>query len=149
MCKFRTMAKNSAEVLRRCLEADPRLREEWAEFQKLRNDPRITRVGKFLRKTSLDEIPQLWNVLRGEMSLVGPRPRVLAVNVPEYQEVNALYAKATPGLTGLWQVSGRSKTTYEERIAYDAYYIRNWSLWMDFHLLAKTVGVVLRGDGAY
>jgi Undecaprenyl-phosphate galactose phosphotransferase WbaP len=149
MCKFRTMAKNSAEVLSRYLAADAELQKEWSQFQKLRNDPRITRLGKLLRKTSLDEIPQLWNVLRGEMSLVGPRPRVLEVDVPKYQEVNALYAKASPGLTGLWQVSGRSRTTYEERIAYDAYYIRNWSLWMDIHLIAKTVGVVIRGDGAY
>ncbi len=149
MCKFRTMARNSAEVLSRYLAANAELQKEWAQFQKLRDDPRITRVGKLLRKTSLDEIPQLWNVFKGEMSLVGPRPRVLEVNVPRYQEVNALYAKTTPGLTGLWQVSGRSRTTYEQRIAYDAYYIRNWSLWMDIHLMAKTVGVVIRGDGAY
>jgi Undecaprenyl-phosphate galactose phosphotransferase WbaP len=149
MCKFRTMAKHSAEVLSRYLAADAELQKEWSQFQKLRNDPRITRLGKLLRKTSLDEIPQLWNVFRGEMSLVGPRPRVLEVDVPKYQEVNALYAKTSPGLTGLWQVSGRSRTTYEERIAYDAYYIRNWSLWMDIHLIAKTVGVVIRGDGAY
>jgi Undecaprenyl-phosphate galactose phosphotransferase WbaP len=149
MCKFRTMAKHSAEVLSRYLAADPELQREWSQFQKLRNDPRITRLGKLLRKTSLDEIPQLWNVFMGEMSLVGPRPRVLEVDVPKYQEVNALYAKTSPGLTGLWQVSGRSRTTYEERIAYDAYYIRNWSLWMDIHLIAKTVGVVIRGDGAY
>jgi Undecaprenyl-phosphate galactose phosphotransferase WbaP len=149
MCKFRTMAKHSAEVLSRYLAADAELQKEWSQFQKLRNDPRITRLGRLLRKTSLDEIPQLWNVFRGEMSLVGPRPRVLEVDVPKYQEVNALYAKTSPGLTGLWQVSGRSRTTYEERIAYDAYYIRNWSLWMDIHLIAKTVGVVIRGDGAY
>jgi Undecaprenyl-phosphate galactose phosphotransferase WbaP len=149
MWKFRTMAKNSTEVLDRFLATNSELQREWAQYQKLRNDPRITRVGRVLRKTSLDELPQLWNVIRGDMSLVGPRPRLLEVNVPKYQTVNALYAKTTPGLTGLWQVSGRNRTTYEERIAYDAYYIRNWSVWMDIYLLAKTVGVVITGYGAY
>jgi Undecaprenyl-phosphate galactose phosphotransferase WbaP len=149
MWKFRTMAQHSAEVLNRHLATNSELQREWAQYQKLRNDPRITRVGRVLRKTSLDELPQLWNVIRGEMSLVGPRPRLLEVNVPKHQAVNNLYAKTTPGLTGLWQVSGRSRTTYEERIAYDAYYIRNWSVWMDIYLLAKTIGVVIRGDGAY
>jgi Undecaprenyl-phosphate galactose phosphotransferase WbaP len=149
MWKFRTMARHSAEVLDRYLASSPELQKEWAQYQKLRNDPRITRVGRVLRKTSLDELPQLWNVIKGEMSLVGPRPRLMEVNVPKYQVVNSLYARTTPGLTGLWQVSGRNRTTYEERIAYDAYYIRNWSVWMDIYLLAKTVGVVLTGDGAY
>jgi lipopolysaccharide/colanic/teichoic acid biosynthesis glycosyltransferase len=141
--------QHSAEVLDRYLATDPELQKEWAQYQKLRNDPRITRVGRVLRKTSLDELPQLWNVIRGEMSLVGPRPRLLEVNVPKYQVVNTLYGKTIPGLTGLWQVSGRNRTTYEERIAYDAYYIRNWSVWMDIYLLAKTVSVVITGDGAY
>jgi Undecaprenyl-phosphate galactose phosphotransferase WbaP len=149
MWKFRTMVQHSAEVLDRYLATNPELQKEWAQYQKLRNDPRITRVGRVLRKTSLDELPQLWNVIRGEMSLVGPRPRLLEVNVPKYQVVNTLYGKTIPGLTGLWQVSGRNRTTYEERIAYDAYYIRNWSVWMDIYLLAKTVGVVITGDGAY
>lgn len=149
MWKFRTMAQHSAEVLDRYLAGSTELQKEWARYQKLRNDPRITRVGKLLRKTSLDELPQLWNVIKGEMSLVGPRPRLLEVDVPKYQVVNSVYAKATPGLTGLWQVSGRNRTTYDERIAYDGYYIRNWSVWMDIYLLGKTIGVVLTGDGAY
>jgi len=149
MWKFRTMARNSAEVLDRYLASSSELRKEWAEFQKLRNDPRITRVGRVLRKTSMDELPQLWNVIMGEMSLVGPRPRLMEAAVAKYQEANSVYAKTTPGLTGLWQVSGRNRTTYEERIDYDAYYIRNWSVWMDIYLLAKTVGAVLTGDGAY
>lgn len=149
MWKFRTMAHDSAEVLDRYLASSAELQKEWVEYQKLRNDPRITRVGRVLRKTSLDELPQLWNVLKGEMSLVGPRPRLLEVDVPKYRVVNSVYAKTTPGLTGLWQVSGRNRTTYEERIAYDAYYIRNWSVWMDIYLLAKTIGALLTGDGAY
>jgi len=146
--KFRTMVQNSQEVLEEYLENSSELQEEWARNQKLRNDPRITRVGRFLRKTSLDELPQLWNVVRGEMSLVGPRP-IVDAEVAKYQEAYSLYSKATPGLTGLWQVSGRNRTTYEERVAYDTYYVRNWSVWMDLYLLAKTVGVVLTGDGAY
>ena len=146
--KFRTMARNAAEVLERILATDPELCKEWAENQKLRNDPRITKVGKVLRKTSLDELPQLWNVIRGEMSLVGPRPIVHA-EVAKYKAAYSWYTKTTPGLTGLWQVSGRNHTTYAERVAYDAYYVRNWSVWMDVYLLAKTVIVILTGDGAY
>jgi Undecaprenyl-phosphate galactose phosphotransferase WbaP len=149
MWKFRTMAKNAAAVLAHYLEADAELRSEWAQFQKLRKDPRITRIGRLLRKTSLDEIPQLWNILRGDMSMVGPRPRLLEARVPKYQRVNALYERVTPGLTGLWQVSGRNRTTYDERLAYDAYYIRNWSPWMDIYLLLRTVSVVITGHGAY
>jgi Undecaprenyl-phosphate galactose phosphotransferase WbaP len=147
MCKFRTMNHNSAEILERYLASNSELRREWAENHKLRNDPRITRVGKVLRKTSLDELPQLWNVLKGEMSLVGPRP-IVSAEVAMYRETYSLYSKTTPGLTGLWQVSGRSRTTYAERVAYDSYYVRNWSVWMDIYLLAKTVGTVLSGDGA-
>jgi Undecaprenyl-phosphate galactose phosphotransferase WbaP len=149
MWKFRTMAKDAAAVLSRYLEANEELRGEWTRYQKLRKDPRITRIGRLLRKTSLDEIPQLWNVLRGDMSMVGPRPRLLEVNIPKYQRVNALYGRVSPGLTGLWQVSGRNRTTYEERLAYDAYYIRNWSPWMDLYLLMRTVSVVITGYGAY
>ncbi len=101
-----------------------------------------------LRKTSLDELPQLWNVIKGDMSLVGPRP-IIESEVIKYQEAYPLYAKTTPGLTGLWQVSGRNRTTYAERVAFDTYYVRNWSVWMDIYLLAKTVRVVLTGHGAY
>jgi Undecaprenyl-phosphate galactose phosphotransferase WbaP len=146
--KFRTMVKNSSEVLKMYLETNPDLRLEWECDQKLREDPRITHIGKFLRKSSLDELPQLWNVLRGDMSLVGPRP-IVDNEISKYDEAYFLYQKVTPGLTGLWQVSGRNKTSYEERVAFDTYYVRNWSVWMDFYLLAKTVGVVLTGDGAY
>jgi Undecaprenyl-phosphate galactose phosphotransferase WbaP len=147
MWKFRTMTQNSAEALERHLTNRPDLRDEWAENQKLRNDPRITLVGKVLRKTSLDELPQLWNVIRGEMSLVGPRP-IVDAEVVKYRENYSLFVMTTPGLTGLWQVSGRNRTTYAERVAYDSFYIRNWSVWMDIYLLAKTVVAVLTGDGA-
>lgn len=146
--KFRTMVRDSAEVLERCLASSSKLRKEWAENQKLRNDPRITRVGRALRKSSLDELPQLWNILKGQMSLVGPRP-IIDAESAAYQDAYFLYVKCTPGLTGLWQVSGRNHTTYDERIAFDVYYVRNWSIWMDIYLLAKTVGVVLTGYGAY
>ena len=148
MWKFRTMAQNSTEVLDRCLASSPELRQEWTEYQKLRNDPRITRVGRVLRRTSLDELPQLWNIIKGEMSLVGPRP-YLEVQLAQHQAAYSVYVKATPGLTGLWQVSGRNRTTMAERVAFDTYYVRNWSVWMDVHLLAKTVCTVLTGDGAY
>jgi Undecaprenyl-phosphate galactose phosphotransferase WbaP len=148
MWKFRTMVQNSAVVLDHCLANNSELRKEWVECQKLRNDPRITRVGRMLRKTSLDELPQLWNVIKGEMSLVGPRP-IVDAEVAKYQASYSVYVKTTPGLTGLWQVSGRNRTTYAERVAYDTYYVRNWSVWMDIYLLAKTVGAVLTGDGAY
>jgi Undecaprenyl-phosphate galactose phosphotransferase WbaP len=148
MWKFRTMVQNSAEALEQYLTNRPDLQKEWAENQKLRNDPRITLVGRVLRKTSLDELPQLWNVIRGEMSLVGPRP-IIDAEVAKYRENYSLFVKTTPGLTGLWQVSGRNRTTYAERVAYDTYYVRNWSVWMDIYLLAKTIGTVLTGDGAY
>jgi Undecaprenyl-phosphate galactose phosphotransferase WbaP len=146
--KFRTMVQNAAEVLEISLASNAELRNEWSANQKLRNDSRITRVGKVLRKTSLDELPQLWNVIKGEMSLVGPRP-IVGSEVAKYKTAYSTYMKTTPGLTGLWQVSGRNRTTYAERIAYDIYYVRNWSVWMDIYLLAKTVLVVLTGDGAY
>jgi Undecaprenyl-phosphate galactose phosphotransferase WbaP len=146
--KFRTMVRESALVLECCLASRPDLRKEWANNQKLRNDPRITRIGRLLRKSSLDELPQLWNILKGEMSLVGPRP-IIDTEVAAYRDAFLLYAKCTPGLTGLWQVSGRNHTTYDERVAYDSYYVRNWSIWMDIYLLARTVSVVLTGDGAY
>ncbi|MCS6907948.1 MAG: sugar transferase, partial [Anaerolineales bacterium] len=111
-------------------------------------DPRATRVGKWLRKTSLDELPQLWNVLRGEMSLVGPRP-IVEDEIRRYGELYELYCQVKPGISGLWQVSGRNETSYQERVALDAYYVRNWSPWLDLVILAKTVLVVLSGKGAY
>ena len=115
---------------------------------KLKNDPRVTTVGYWLRKTSLDELPQIWNVLRGEMSLVGPRPIVTA-EIPKYGDWFELYVQATPGITGLWQVSGRNNTTYDMRVALDSHYVLNWSPWLDLYILARTIKVVLRREGAY
>jgi Undecaprenyl-phosphate galactose phosphotransferase WbaP len=146
--KFRTMVNDASAVLQRYLDNSPELREEWAKNHKLRNDPRVTRIGALLRKTSLDELPQFWNVLRGDMSLVGPRP-IVDDEIAKYKESYWVYAKVNPGLTGLWQVSGRNLTTYTERVAYDSYYVQNWSVWLDIYLLAKTVVVVLTGYGAF
>ncbi|MES2720047.1 MAG: undecaprenyl-phosphate galactose phosphotransferase WbaP [Pseudomonadota bacterium] len=146
--KFRTMVPNSAEVLSRLLESDPAARAEWQREFKLRNDPRITLVGSFLRRTSLDELPQLWNVLRGDMSLVGPRP-VIAEELERYGDDVCYYTQVRPGMTGLWQVSGRNDLDYEARVNLDAWYVRNWSLTTDVAILFKTLGVVVRGHGAY
>lgn len=146
--KFRTMHCDAEERLRDCLEASCELREEWMQDQKLRCDPRVTRVGRFLRKTSLDELPQLLNVLRGDMSLVGPRP-IVDAEIPRYGEEFSTYTRVRPGITGLWQVSGRNDTGYAERVLRDRYYICNWSVWFDIWILAKTVPVVLNQRGAY
>jgi lipopolysaccharide/colanic/teichoic acid biosynthesis glycosyltransferase len=142
------MRTDAESVLEEYLTKHPELREEWESNTKLRNDPRITSIGGLLRKTSLDELPQLWNVLIGEMSLVGPRP-LLDEDVVKYDDSFALYARVKPGLTGLWQVSGRNNTTYAERIRLDVYYVRNWSVWMDLHILVRTVKTVLLREGAY
>jgi Undecaprenyl-phosphate galactose phosphotransferase WbaP len=146
--KFRTMVANAEEVLQCHLDADPGLRDEWLLNHKLRRDPRVTVVGRFLRKTSLDELPQLWNVLRGEMSLVGPRPIVLA-EVTRYGRRFDLYRKVAPGITGLWQVSGRNNTTYDERTRLDEYYVRNWSVYLDLYILYRTIKTVVLTEGAY
>lgn len=146
--KFRTMVQNADYVLKDYLEQHPELREAWQRDHKLRYDPRVTRIGRFLRRTSLDELPQLWNILRGEMSLVGPRP-IVDEEIPRYGDKFPLYTKVIPGLTGLWQVSGRNNITYEERVSLDAYYVRNWSVWLDIYILLRTVWVVLTGEGAY
>ncbi|WP_324718117.1 undecaprenyl-phosphate galactose phosphotransferase WbaP [Carboxydochorda subterranea] len=146
--KFRTMVPNADSVLRESLARDAALRDEWAREHKLKNDPRITRVGRFLRRFSLDELPQLWNVLRGDMSLVGPRP-IVADEAAKYGPAFDLYSRVRPGLTGLWQVSGRNDTSYEERVELDSYYIRNWSVWLDVYILMRTVTAVLSGKGAY
>ncbi len=146
--KFRSMARDADQVLNQYLADHPDLREEWERDHKLREDPRITRVGRFLRTTSLDELPQLINVVLGEMSLVGPRP-IVDAEVVKYGEVYDLYRRVRPGLTGLWQVSGRNDTTYPERVLLDSTYVRNWSVWLDLVILAKTVWVVLRLRGAY
>jgi Undecaprenyl-phosphate galactose phosphotransferase WbaP len=146
--KFRTMVANADTVLHEHLEANIQLREEWARDHKLKNDPRVTWVGKWLRKTSLDELPQIWNVLRGQMSLVGPRP-IVDAEVEKYGETFERYRKVVPGITGLWQISGRNNTTYQERVDLDSYYVRNWSPWLDLYILIRTIKVVLLREGAY
>jgi Undecaprenyl-phosphate galactose phosphotransferase WbaP len=145
--KFRTMVCDADKVLARYL-ADPDLAREWETGVKLKDDPRVTRVGAFLRRTSLDELPQILNVLTGDMSLVGPRP-LLENELWRYGRVYELYSRVRPGITGLWQVSGRNETTYDERLFFVGYYINNWSVWMDLWILAKTVPVALSGYGAY
>ena len=143
------MVPNADQRLEQHLEKHPELREEWEKDHKLKNDPRvIPGVGQFLRKCSIDELPQLWNVLCGEMSLVGPRPIVTA-EVEKYNDVFPLYLKVIPGITGLWQISGRNNTTYDRRIQLDAYYVRNWSPWLDLYILFRTVKTVLLREGAY
>jgi Undecaprenyl-phosphate galactose phosphotransferase WbaP len=148
MWKFRSMFSNSNAVLEQYLDANPDCRHEYETTHKLKYDPRITRIGRFIRVTSLDELPQLWNVIRGEMSLVGPRPILLEEEV-KYGEYYWLYTMVSPGITGLWQVCGRSNTSYDERLQLVAYYVRNWSLWLDIYLLLRTVKTVLFGQGAY
>lgn len=146
--KFRSMVPNADQVLKDLLAKDPAMRAEWEADHKLKKDPRITWIGRFIRKTSLDELPQLWNIFKGEMSLVGPRP-IVEAEIEKYGEHYEQYAAVTPGLTGLWQISGRNKTTYQERIDFDAYYVRNWTLWFDLHILISTVRVVLLREGAF
>jgi len=146
--KFRTMVPNAAEVLKELLEHDLDARAQWEKDFKLRNDPRITPIGYFLRRTSLDELPQLWNVIKGDMSLVGPRP-VVEAELDYYGEYRAYYLEAKPGMTGLWQISGRNDVSYERRVYLDAWYVKNWSLWYDIIILFKTIGVVLAKRGAY
>jgi Undecaprenyl-phosphate galactose phosphotransferase WbaP len=148
MWKFRTMCVNSAEVLEEYLASHPAARAEWNKTHKLRNDPRITRVGSFLRRYSLDELPQLWNVLTGQMSLVGPRP-IVAAEVEKYKDCFNCYCKVKPGLTGLWQVSGRSSLSYDERVGLDCQYVQQWSLTRDLMILAKTFPSVVNQDGAF
>jgi len=146
--KFRSMVQNADGILQRYLDDNPVLREEWERSHKLRNDPRITRAGGFLRRTSLDELPQLWNVLKGEMSLVGPRP-IVEAEIPKYGNKFSLYTKVKSGLTGMWQISGRSDTSYDERVQLDTFYVRNWSVWLDLYILFRTIEIVLLRKGAY
>ncbi len=146
--KFRTMRVDSYKILRNLLRENKKIRDEWNQNFKLKDDPRITPIGKFLRKTSLDELPQLWNVFCGDMSLVGPRP-IIRQELKFYADDLAYYYMVRPGLSGLWQVSGRSDTDYETRVYLDSWYVKNWSFWNDIIILAKTVRVVLMGKGAY
>lgn len=146
--KFRSMVTNSKEVLEHLLATDATAKQEWDATFKLKNDPRITKIGGFLRRTSLDELPQLFNVLKGEMSLVGPRP-IITAELERYNEEVDYYLLSKPGMTGLWQVSGRSDVDYETRVYLDAWYVKNWSMWNDIAILFKTIGVVLKRDGAY
>jgi Undecaprenyl-phosphate galactose phosphotransferase WbaP len=148
MWKFRTMCINSGEVLETYLASHPEARAEWKKTHKLKCDPRVTRVGNFLRRTSLDELPQLWNVLTGTMSLVGPRP-IVAAEVEKYGEYFADYCMVRPGLTGLWQVSGRNELSYPERVRLDREYAQTWSLYGDLKILLRTWTSVVNRDGAY
>jgi Undecaprenyl-phosphate galactose phosphotransferase WbaP len=146
--KFRTMVQNADQVLQDYLDKSPELKAEWLATHKLKQDPRVTRLGGLLRKLSLDELPQLWNIIIGDMSLVGPRP-IVDAEVEKYGKCFDLYIQVRPGLTGLWQVSGRNNTTYEYRVELDEYYVRNRSLKLDLQILLKTALVVLKKDGAY
>lgn len=146
--KFRTMVPNAEAILKDLLDRDPIARQEWADKTKITDDPRITPIGHFLRRTSLDELPQLWNVLKGDMSLVGPRP-ILQHEVEKYGDRLKFYKTVRPGLTGLWQVSGRSDTDYNYRVHLDSWYVKNWALWYDIAILFKTVEVVTSRKGAY
>ena len=145
--KFRTMVTDAPERLRNLLESDPLAAAEWASNRKLRNDPRVTAIGAILRKSSLDELPQLFNVLRGDMSIVGPRP-VPEEELERYATSISAYLACRPGITGLWQVSGRSTTTYSKRIACDTFYASNWSMALDAKILIVTLPALLATDGA-
>lgn len=146
--KFRTMVVDADKVLADHLRDNPEAREEWESTFKLRNDPRVTPVGRILRRTSLDELPQLFNILAGDMSLVGPRP-ITVKEIPMYGDAYRHYASCTPGLTGLWQVSGRSDVGYRERVMLDKHYAETWSLGLDVQILLKTPRAVLFGTGAH
>jgi Undecaprenyl-phosphate galactose phosphotransferase WbaP len=146
--KFRTMVQNADQILQEYLESSPELKAEWLATHKLKEDPRVTHIGATLRKLSLDELPQLWNIIIGDMSLIGPRP-IVDAEVEKYGKCFDLYIQVRPGLTGLWQVSGRNNTTYERRVELDQYYILNRSLKLDLQILWKTVFVVFKQDGAY
>lgn len=145
--KFRSMVANAQERLDHLLATDPEARAEWEQTQKLRRDPRITRLGAFLRKSSLDELPQLWNIVRGDMSIVGPRP-IVENEVKKYGAYFEEYAAVRPGLTGRWQVSGRSATTYEQRVQHDATYVQNWSFGSDVWIVVLTIPAILMSKGA-
>jgi exopolysaccharide production protein ExoY len=146
--KFRTMVVDAPARLRLLLEQDPAAAKEWRERRKLSNDPRVSRLGRFLRRSSLDELPQLFNIIRGEMSVVGPRP-ISREELPRYGDLVAVYMSAPPGVTGLWQVSGRNDLPYEARVVLDAAYVKNCSLRLDLWILLRTIPAVLFSKGAY
>ena len=146
--KFRTMVTDGDAVLARHLRNYPEAAKEWAETRKLKRDPRVTATGEVLRQTSLDELPQLWNMLRGDMSIVGPRP-VVVEEIAMYGSSAGHYLRARPGLTGAWQVSGRNDVSYERRVHIDRNYVENWSFWKDIKIILKTVPVVIRAKGTY
>jgi len=146
--KFRSMVTDSHERLQKLFETNPEIKKEWEKNHKLQKDPRVTVIGRFLRRTSMDEFPQLINILKGEMSLVGPRP-IVDEEVCRYDEDFGWIFSVKPGLTGMWQVSGRSETDYAARVLYDTYYLQSWSVWLDIWILFMTFGAVLRGKGAY
>ncbi len=145
--KFRSMVQNSDNVLEEFLSGNDMARTEWDTFQKLKNDPRITPIGRLIRKMSLDELPQFWNVLKGDMSLVGPRP-CLERQKTLFGKDWGYYCAVQPGITGLWQVSGRNRLSFAQRVELDVRYVNNWSLWLDIKILFKTVWAVVTGDGS-
>jgi lipopolysaccharide/colanic/teichoic acid biosynthesis glycosyltransferase len=142
------MVKDADRKLQQYLDTYPDMKAEWEATHKLKNDPRVTPIGRILRRYSLDELPQLINVLKGEMSLVGPRP-IVEDEVGFYGNLFDPYTWVRPGITGMWQVSGRSDTAYSQRVSLDEYYVRNWSMWLDVYILARTISVVLLKKGAY
>jgi exopolysaccharide production protein ExoY len=146
--KFRTMAVNGDQLLRNYLRDNPEAAEEWRRTRKLKDDPRVTAVGRVLRKLSLDELPQLLNILRGEMSVVGPRP-VVDDELKVYDSFAIYYLQTRPGLTGLWQISGRNDVSYETRIAFDTHYVQNWSLVQDVTIILRTIPAVCLARGSY
>ncbi len=146
--KFRSMVPGADKILEELISKNKELESEWKINFKLKDDPRITKVGKFIRRTSLDELPQLINVLHGSMSLVGPRP-ITRQELEKYGHDIEYYLAMKPGITGIWQVSGRSETNYDKRVKLDLWYFKNWSIWLDLEILFKTINVVLKKEGAY
>ena len=146
--KFRTMMENGDQVLQEYFKANPAAHEEWLSTRKLQSDPRVTVVGSVLRKLSLDELPQLLNIIRGEMSVVGPRP-VVEDELELYDSAAVYYLRSRPGLTGLWQISGRNDVSYDARVAFDTQYVQNWSLLADLVIVFKTIPAVCLSRGRY